>query len=76
MKIKPIETEPEYRAALLEIERLMAAKPGSPPGKQLDLVTTLVEAYETRHFPLDSAESRQAAQTVPDCTPRPPPDPQ
>ncbi len=44
MKIKPIETEPEYRAALLEIERLMAAKPGSPLGKQLDVVTTLVES--------------------------------
>lgn len=51
MDIKPIKTDADYRAALKEIESLMTAGIGSPEGKRLDVLVTLVEAYERRHFP-------------------------
>jgi len=43
----------ELRAALKEIESLMSAKANTPEGDQLDVLTTLVEAYERAHFPMD-----------------------
>jgi HTH-type transcriptional regulator/antitoxin HigA len=53
MDIKPIKTKRDYEATQKAIERLMGAKRGSPEGDQLDVLVTLVEAYEARHFPLD-----------------------
>jgi HTH-type transcriptional regulator / antitoxin HigA len=52
MDIKPIKTKADYRAALAEIERLFDAKRGTPEGDRLDVLTTLVEAYEARHQPV------------------------
>lgn len=51
MDIKPIKTDTDHRAALKEIEILMMAEPDTPEGEKLDVMTTLVEAYEARHFP-------------------------
>ncbi len=53
MDIKPIKTRRDHEAALAAIERLMGAKRNSPEGDRLDVLVTLVEAYESRHFPLD-----------------------
>ena len=53
MKITPIKTEQDYQVALKEIASLMAAEPDSPDGEKIDLMVTLVEAYEDKHFPLD-----------------------
>ena len=53
MNIKPIKTDADYRATLAEIEALMSAEPGTPEGERLDVLVTLVEAYERQHFPLD-----------------------
>ena len=53
MDIKPIRTKADYRAALKEIESLMMAKPKTPEGEKLDVLTTLVESYERDHFPMD-----------------------
>ena len=53
MNIKPIKTDADYRAALKEIESLMAATPDSPEGEKLDVLVTLVEAFEARHYPID-----------------------
>lgn len=53
MDIKPIKTRKDHEAALRKIEGLMGAKKGSVEGDVLDVLVTLVEAYETRHFPLD-----------------------
>lgn len=53
MDIKPIRTKKDYESALRTIERLMGAKRGTPEGDRLDVLVTLVEAYEARHFPLD-----------------------
>ncbi|WP_219136920.1 type II toxin-antitoxin system HigA family antitoxin [Janthinobacterium sp. UMAB-60] len=53
MHIKPIRTEDDYRAALLEVESLMSAQLGTPEGDRLDVLATLVDAYETRHFVME-----------------------
>lgn len=60
MDIHPIRTDADYRAALKEIETLMDAAADSPQGERLDLLTTLVEAYERRHYPLDYADPIEA----------------
>lgn len=53
MDVKPIKTKRDYEATLRAIEGLMGAKRGSPEGDRLDVLVTLVEAYEARNFPLD-----------------------
>lgn len=53
MDIKPIKTDADYRAALKEIECLMTAGPDTPEGEKLDVMVTLIEAYEAKHFPMD-----------------------
>lgn len=60
MDIKPIRTEADYRAALSEVESLMTAEFGTPEGDRLDILATLVEAYETKHFPMDIADPIEA----------------
>ena len=50
MEIKPIKTKADYRAALKEIEALMAAELDTPDGERLDVLVTLVEAYENKHY--------------------------
>ena len=50
MRIKPIKTESDYEEALKEIERILDAAPGTREGDRLDVLTTLIEAYEEKHF--------------------------
>jgi HTH-type transcriptional regulator/antitoxin HigA len=50
VKIKPIRTEPDYESALKEIERLFNAKPGTTEADRLEVLTTLTEAYEEKHY--------------------------
>ena len=50
--IKPIRTEADYEDALAEVQRLMDSAPGSPQADRLDVLATLVEAYEAQHFAL------------------------
>jgi len=50
--VKPIRSELDYQAMLHEIENLMSAQPGTPEGDRLDVLITLVEAYEAKHFPI------------------------
>ncbi|MCG6535422.1 MAG: transcriptional regulator [Syntrophales bacterium LBB04] len=50
MEIKPIKTETDYEAALEEIERLFNAKPGTIEADRLEVITTLTEAYEEKHY--------------------------
>ena len=52
MDIQPIKTEPDYEAALQEIERLWDSPYGSPEGDKLDVLVTLVEAYEEKNHPI------------------------
>lgn len=60
MQIKPIKTKKDYRAVLEEIESLMTAKIDTPEGDRLDVLTTLVEAYERTHFPMDLPDAVEA----------------
>ena len=50
MNIKPIKTNTDYEAALKEIEQLFDAEPGTPDGDLLEVLSTLVEAYEDEHY--------------------------
>jgi len=52
MEIKPIKTKADYRATLVEIDGLMSARRNTPEGDRLDVLVTLVEAYEAKHFPI------------------------
>lgn len=58
--IKPIRTKANYRAALREIESLMSAKANTREGDRLDILVTLVEAYERAHFPMDLPDAVDA----------------
>jgi HTH-type transcriptional regulator/antitoxin HigA len=51
--LKPIRTETDYEAALAEIARLWGAPAGTPQGDRLDILATLVDAYENEHYPMD-----------------------
>jgi HTH-type transcriptional regulator/antitoxin HigA len=52
LDLHPIKTESEYEAALQEIESLLEVPPGTPEAERLDLLATLVDVYEEKHFPI------------------------
>lgn len=52
MKIQPINTKKDYQKALASIDDLWNAKPNTEEGDILDILVTLVEAYENKHFPM------------------------
>ena len=60
MDIKPIKTDVDYRTALKEVETLMTAETNTPEGEKLDVLVTLIEAYEHKHFPLDLPDPVEA----------------
>jgi HTH-type transcriptional regulator/antitoxin HigA len=53
MEIQPIHSETDYEQALARIDRLMEAQSGTPEGDELDILATLVEAYERKHHAID-----------------------
>src|SRR5580658_9083916 len=53
MNIKPIKSERDYRRVLKEIESLMDAKANTPQGDRLDVLATLAEGWEEKHYPID-----------------------
>src|SRR6266699_209473 len=59
-EIKPIRTKRDYEAALTEIERLWGAKADTPEGDRLDVLATLIDAYETEHYPMDPPDPIEA----------------
>lgn len=62
MEIKPIRTEQDYKSAIKEISALMDADPdqGTPEGDRLDVMATLVAAYEKKHYPIDAPDPVEA----------------
>jgi HTH-type transcriptional regulator/antitoxin HigA len=62
--IKPIKTEADYRTALKEVESLMTAGPDTPEGERLDVLVTLIEAYEREHYPLELPDPIEAIKFV------------
>ncbi len=59
-ELKPIRTKKDYEAALAEVERLWGAKSGTPRGDRLDVLATLIEAYEAKHYPMDPPDPIEA----------------
>ncbi len=59
-ELKPIHTKADYKRALAEVERLWGAKSGTPEGDRLDVLATLLDAYETEHFPMDPPDPIEA----------------
>ncbi|HVZ50489.1 MAG TPA: helix-turn-helix domain-containing protein [Pseudolabrys sp.] len=59
-ELKPIRTKRDYKAAMAEVERLWGAKSGTPDGDRLDVLVTLIEAYEAHHFPIDPPDPIEA----------------
>jgi HTH-type transcriptional regulator/antitoxin HigA len=60
MHLKPIKTKADHEAALREIERLWGADEGTAEGDRLEVLTTLVEAYEEARFPMDLPDPIEA----------------
>jgi HTH-type transcriptional regulator / antitoxin HigA len=58
--VKPIRTKGDYEAALIEVERLWGAKSGTPEGDRLDVLATLIDAYEAAHYPMDPPDPVEA----------------
>jgi len=60
MTIKPIKTERDYQNALKQIEKLWDAKPNTPKGDRLEVLVTLVEAYEQKHYKIEPPDAIEA----------------
>ena len=62
MDIQPIKTKRDYKLALERIDALMDAAPDTEEGAELDILATLVDAFESRHFPMDAPDPVSAIQ--------------
>ena len=58
--LKPIRSEADYQAALIELGRLWGAKTGTVEGDRLDVLATLIDAYESEHEPMDPPDPIEA----------------
>ena len=59
-EVRPIRSEGDYQAALAELSRLWGGKAGTPEGDRLDVLATLIDAYESEHEPLDPPDPIEA----------------
>jgi HTH-type transcriptional regulator / antitoxin HigA len=64
LDIKPIKTDADHEAALREIEALWGAAEGTAAGDRLDVLSTLVEAYEEKRWPLDEMDPVEAIEAA------------
>lgn len=58
--LRPIRSRADYTKALAELERLWGASKDTPRGDRLDILATLIDAYETEHFPIDAPDPVEA----------------
>ena len=58
--VKPIRSAADHRAAMAEVKRLWGAKNGTPNGDRLDVLATLIDAYEAQHEPIDHPDPIEA----------------
>ena len=58
--VKPIRTDADYKRAMREVERLWGSKSGTPAGDRLDVLATLIDAYESEHYRMDSPDPIEA----------------
>lgn len=62
IQVQPIRSEQDHDRVLARIDELMGAKFGTPEGDELDILATLVDAYEEKHFPMDAPDPVSAIQ--------------
>ncbi len=62
--IKPIKTEDDYQAALKKVDHLWDAKPNTIKGDTLEILITLIEKYESEHFPIEAPDPIEAIKFV------------
>ena len=60
VSVRPVRTAADHRSALAEIERMMGARKCTSDGDRLDILTTLVEAWEAHHVPIDPPDPMEA----------------
>jgi len=58
--LKPLRSKDDYEEALAEVEALWGAKAGTPEGDRLDILATLIDVYETAHYPMKVPDPVQA----------------
>ncbi len=59
-ELRPIRTKRDYEVSLKEVERLWGAKAGTRDGDRLDVLATLIDAYEAEHYPMDPPDPIEA----------------
>ena len=59
-ELRPIRSKRDHEAALKEVERLWGAKAGTRDGDRLDVLATLIDAYEAEHYPMDPPDPIEA----------------
>lgn len=59
-ELKPIHTDADHEAAMEEMARLWGARSGTPEGDRLDVLATLIDAYEARRYPMDPPDPIEA----------------
>lgn len=60
MNIQPIKTKADHKQALARLATLMSAAPDTADGEELDVLATLIDAYEAKHFPIETADPIEA----------------
>jgi HTH-type transcriptional regulator/antitoxin HigA len=60
MNIKPIRSDDDLRAAFKSLERVFQAQEGTPEADEMEILVTLIEAYERKHFPIGPADPIEA----------------
>jgi len=58
--LRPLRSEKDYEQALADVEGLWGAKAGTPRGDRLDILATLIDAYEAEHYPMDPPDPIEA----------------
>lgn len=59
-ELKPVRTESDYKRALAELKKLWGAQSGTAAGDRLDILATLIDVYETEHYPMDPPDPIEA----------------
>lgn len=59
-EVRPIRSNADYEAALAEVAALWGSKAGTPKGDRLDVLATLIDAYESEHYPMDPPDPIEA----------------
>jgi HTH-type transcriptional regulator / antitoxin HigA len=59
-ELKPIRTTDDYENALADVAHLWGAASGTPEGDRLDVLATLIDAYEAEHYPMEPPDPVEA----------------